>query len=335
MSEQSGTRDPLLQVNEAGFDYKLNRGLFQSKQSLRAVEGASFSLDRSQTLVVIGESGSGKTSLGRMISGDQPPHTGSVTIDNNQVSSLTPMKRARLVQPVVQDPSSVFDPRWRIGRSLEEPLRIHFGPGNYSRGSIEEILEATNLPSSILSRFPHQLSGGQLQRVAIARALLLKPKLLVCDEAVSALDATVQTKILDLLNAIQRDFGTSIVFITHDINLALRIGHRIAVMYLGKIIELGPAELVGSEQSHPYTRALFSAAPQFGRTRGRRATLRGEPPSPVHRPSGCAFHPRCPSAGDICRTQAPQTLTGNELHSISCHFEFKAPDALRIKELAG
>ncbi|WP_417766681.1 ABC transporter ATP-binding protein [Stappia sp.] len=335
MGEQSREIGPLLEVNEAGFDYMVRPGLFQARQRLRAVDAVSLSLNSSETLTVIGESGSGKTSLGQLMIGERSPSAGAVTLDGAHVSRISSKKRARLVQPVVQNPGSVFDPRWSIGRSLAEPLRIHFGSNCDIDGSVRAIVEETCLSLSVLTRFPHQLSGGQLQRAAIARALLLQPKLLVCDEAVTALDATVQSKIINLLNEVQRNSGVSIVFITHDINLAARMGHRIAVMYLGKIVELGPADQVGGRRSHPYTRALFRAAPRREGPRRKRATLQGELPNPLQRPSGCAFHPRCPSAGPLCREHAPPVLAIGAGHAISCHYDFSASEQPQMQELTG
>lgn len=326
---------PLLELDRVCVDFTLRKGLFARKLALRAVEGVSLALTGGETLAVVGESGSGKTTLGRAVIGDLHPTRGRVVINGVSLGSLSRKGRARIAQPVAQDPSAALDPRWTIRRLLREPFRIHKELASDPAAAIDDILEATRLPKALLERFPHELSGGQLQRVAIARALLLRPKLLVCDEAVSALDAAVQAEIVELLKSIQQEFGTAILFITHDLHLVPRIADRIAVMYLGRLVEIGRADRIGGSASHPYTQALYGAAPRIGRRTGKRATLQGEPPSPVDRPAGCAFHPRCPYAVDRCASVPPEPVSPGGSVFVSCHLAEEAP-AVRddIREMA-
>ncbi|POF28317.1 ABC transporter ATP-binding protein [Roseibium marinum] len=309
----------LIEVRDASVDFVMRGGFFAAKETLSAVDTVNLTLNRDETVAIVGESGSGKSTLGRLIIGDQKPTGGSIKIKGQEVRNLSRLVRSRLAQPVVQDPSSAMDPRWTIESLLEEPFRIHRELDSRDGAAIRDILSAVRLSETVLTRRPHELSGGQLQRVAIARALLLEPEILVCDEAVSALDASVQAEIVGLLKSIQKERHTAILFITHDLHLVPRIADRIAVMYLGQIVEIGSTQSVGGELSHPYTRALFGASPKIGRRQGKRATLQGEPPSPTNRLGGCPFHPRCSQAWNVCNSVIPALTATSDDQAVACH----------------
>lgn len=313
---------PVLEIVRASKAFQFKDRRFGPSRRLVAVREASLDIYPGQTVAIIGESGCGKSTLGRLATGELAPDSGSVMIAGRPVQALERAERARLVQPIPQDPKAALDPRWTVGRSLAEPLRLHRICSNGEiQASVDAALAKVGLDTAIAARFPREVSGGEAQRIVIARALLLSPKALVCDEAVSALDAAVQSDIIDLLLAIQKRERTALVFISHDLTLVGRIADRIEILYLGEIVESLPPDRLGRPGQHPYTSALTGAMPRIGRgpRNRKRATLAGEVPSPVERPAGCVFHPRCPHAVDRCRTTVPPSVEVAPGHRMTCH----------------
>ncbi len=286
------------------------------------IEDISLRLDIGRTLGLVGESGSGKSTLASVLIGDLWPSGGEARLSGRRPTEIPRRQRARIVQPIVQDPRASLDPRWPIGKLLSEPLEIHGDDIDKRHAKIASALEAVDLPSDILSRFPHEVSGGQAQRLAIARALVLDPQLLVCDEPLSALDLITQTGMISLFQRLKTQRRLSMLFISHDLAAVRELSDQMAVMYLGRIVEIGPPDVIGGPLSHPYTRALVAAAPRFttGLRRSGRAPILGEPPSHAAKPPGCAFHPRCPAAAPVCRRDAPPTVRIMGEHSVTCHF---------------
>ncbi|MBN9888268.1 ABC transporter ATP-binding protein [Salipiger abyssi] len=289
---------------------------------LRAVDGVNLTLNKAETLGLVGESGCGKSSLARCVVGLNTPQEGSIVVGGQALGTSAADRRAaaQRVQMVFQDPMGSLNPRHTVRRSIEQPLKIH-GRGSAAerRARVEELAAQVGLGLHLLDRYPHQISGGQRQRVSIARALTLEPELIVCDEAVSALDVSVQAQVLNLLTKLQRDLGVSFLFISHDLSVVRYVSHRIAVMYLGQIVELGDAESVWAERRHPYTRALTSSIPDAaGGMRGERLT--GDVPSAVNPPSGCPFRTRCRHAQAICAEARPALTDDGLPHLVACHF---------------
>ena len=277
------------------------KGLGRKPVRLRAVDGVSFHIDPGETLGLVGESGCGKSTVARLVLGLERPDAGRVAFESQEVQAAGSADWRRLrrrAQMVFQDPLSALDPRLNVGRQVLEPLDIHrIGTAAQRPQQLAAALAAVNLPAELAQRFPHELSGGQLQRIVIARALVLEPRLVVCDEPVSALDVSVQAQVVNLLGSLQRARGIAYLFISHDLKVIRHISHRVAVMYLGKLVETAPRDALFREPLHPYTQALIAAVPVPDPTRrGQRALLRGDPPSPIDPPSGCRFHTRCPLA---------------------------------------
>jgi oligopeptide/dipeptide ABC transporter ATP-binding protein len=238
------------------------------------------------------------------------------------------------MQMIFQDPFSSLNPRMTIAEIIGEPLLVNGMTDTAARNArVAGLLELVHLPRAYLNRFPHAFSGGQRQRIGIARALVLHPDFIVCDEPVSALDVSVQAQIVELLGRLRRELGLAYLFISHDLAVVAHVSDRIAVMYLGRIVELGPARAVVARPRHPYTQALLSAVPQVHATRGARIKLTGEPPSPLAPPDGCAFHPRCPYAQDICRRSRPDLTAGASGHAVACHFAESIPDLSPVQEV--
>ena len=278
-------------------------------RTVRAVSDVSFDLDSGEVLGVVGESGCGKSTLGRSLLRLIEPSAGEVRFDGRAVTRATAAQMKALrrdLQIIFQDPFGSLNPRHRVGTIIGEPLVVH-GVGNReSRDArVRELLKLVGLPEDAGRRFPHEFSGGQRQRIAIARALALDPKLIVADEAVSALDVSIQSQIINLIAALQKRLNLSLLFISHDLSVIRHVSDRIAVMYLGRIVEIGPAEAIMEGPSHPYTQALLSAIPKPGQREGKRIVLEGELPDPANPPEGCAFHTRCPHVMDICRRERP------------------------------
>ncbi|WP_226782897.1 ABC transporter ATP-binding protein [Oceaniglobus trochenteri] len=310
--------------------YTARRGLLGRPARVRAVDGVSLRVKRGETLGIVGESGSGKSTLGRVLLGIDAAQKGTVHIDGAPMPAFgTPGWRAlrARIQMVYQDPLAALDRRLSVAHQLREPLDIHhLGDGESRSARISEVMQSVGLRPDQAGKFPHELSGGQRQRVVIARALMTEPELLVCDEPVSALDVSIQAQVVNLLADLQRDRGLGMVFISHDLKVVRNLCDRVAVMYLGRIVEEGPAEAVFADPRHPYTQALISSVPQPGRAANSRIILQGEPPDPGNRPPGCAFHPRCPMAEDSCRRAIPETRAVGGARSAACHLV--APAAL-------
>lgn len=298
------------------------QGLLEKRQVLRAVDGVSFAINEGEIFGLVGESGCGKSTTGQLLVQLVKQTQGELYFQGRPLGGLSAgeMKSLRRdVQIVFQDPYSSLNPKKTIGWTLEEPLIIHrIGDKMTRRRIVAETLEQVGLDPGYASRYPHELSGGQRQRVGIAAALVLSPKFIVIDEAVSALDVSVQSQILNLLKELQMKRGLTYLFISHDLNVVEYISDRVGVMYLGKMVEIFEVGREGAEPLHPYTKALFSAIPDV-KMRKERVTLQGEVPSPIDPPSGCAFHPRCPLATDRCRSAAPELKRVGPGHEISCH----------------
>lgn len=293
--------------------------------ALHAVSGVDLAVYEGETLALVGESGCGKSTLGRLLLGLLPPTQGQVFFDGQDLAALPPARlRAlrRQMQLVFQDAAAALNPRWTVGQSLAEPLRIHnlCPRGEYAaRGAA--LLTQVGLAPDLLDRYPHQLSGGQRQRVGLARALALSPRLVVCDEPVSALDVSVQAQMLNLLADLQASQGLTYVLISHDLGVVRHSADRVCVMFLGRVCEVGPTQALFSAPRHPYTKFLLDSVPRPDPTRRGESgpPLAGEIPSPVHPPSGCRFRTRCPYAQDICAQTVPP-LTGAGDHQAACHF---------------
>lgn len=290
-----------------------------------ALAGVDLCIQRQETLGVVGESGCGKTTLGRCIMGLIRPTAGQVLFEGEDLVPLSrgQMRRYRRnMQMVFQSPYASFDPRFSVLSSLGEPLRAHIGlRGQALVARARELLEQVGMPGEILYRYPHEFSGGQLQRIAVARALALHPKFLVLDEPTSALDVSVQAQIINLLQSLQRDLQLTYLFITHHLSLVEHISDRVAVMYLGKVVELSATEAIfAGEARHPYTEALLSAAPSLDpEFRRERIILQGGVPDPANPPSGCSFHPRCAAAVDVCSQAEPVLVDIGKGHLVACH----------------
>ncbi len=312
--------DVVLQVENAAVTYAM-----QGREALQAVRGVDLTVRESETIAVVGESGSGKSSLVRAALGLVPMQAGSVALCGVHLQGLVeerPKATRRGVQLVFQDPAGSLNPQMRVAKIVAEPLRVHEPTlGELQRlESVTAMLEKVGLSAEYLDRYPHQLSGGQAQRVAIARALILKPKVLICDEAVAALDGIVRGQILKLLRDVQTESGLSIIFISHDLSVVRAVSHRVMVMYMGATVELADNESLFGNAKHPYTRALLEAVPvPDPEHAGGKATLEGEIPSALNPPSGCAFHPRCPHAQEICSVEAPEEKTVGGA-TVRCHF---------------
>ncbi|MFC9711490.1 ABC transporter ATP-binding protein [Paenibacillus sp. NPDC056933] len=315
----------ILEVRNLKKHYPIRKGLF-SKQvgAVKAVDGVTLSVERGETLAVVGESGCGKSTTGRAILRLIEPTDGEVFFEGRDVRKLTPEELRRFrtdMQMVFQDPYASLDPRWTVQRTLEEPLLTHHNLGkNELKSRIEELMEVVGLSPYQAHRFPHEFSGGQRQRIGIARALALNPKFIVCDEPVSALDVSIQAQVLNLMQDLQEQFGLTYMFISHDLSVVKFISDRVAVMYLGKVVELAPTSELFTEALHPYTKALMSAVPvPDPNVQKERIVLSGDVPNPENPPSGCAFHTRCPYVKDECRSVIPELREISPGRQVACH----------------
>ncbi|MER7166699.1 dipeptide ABC transporter ATP-binding protein [Micromonospora sp. NPDC000207] len=324
--------DVVLRVENLVKHFPLKRsGSLRASGVVKAVDGISFDLRRGETLGVVGESGCGKSTLARTLVGLEKPTSGTVRFGDEEVHTARGRRlRAlrRRIQIVLQDPYTSLNPRRTIREILTQPFEIHpeVLPKARRTERISELLDLVGLdPSLHLDRYPYQFSGGQRQRIGIARALALQPDVVVCDEPVSALDVSVQAQVVNLLERLQKEIGVAYVFIAHDLSVVRHISDRVAVMYLGKLVETGPGAPLYDAPRHPYTKALLSAVPvpePAGRSDRQRILLAGDPPSPVNPPSGCRFRTRCWQATDTCATQEP-ALSGPE-HPVACHYPLAA-----------
>lgn len=306
MSQQA-----LIQARDLHKYYTVKKGLLQANKSLQALSGASFDLHAGQTLAVVGESGCGKSTLARLLTLIEQPTAGQLTLDGIDLANANQKQVAKqlrqTVQMVFQDPFGSLNPRQKVGDILQEPLIINTDlNAAQRREQVLAMMQRVGLRDEHFHRYPHMFSGGQRQRIAIARALILKPKIVVLDEPVSALDVSIQAQVLNLLIELQQELGLAYVFISHDLSVVQHIADQVLVMYLGKPVEQGTSEAVFSNPQHPYTQALLSATPQANTLRKRkRIKLTGELPSPLDPPTGCSFHPRCQNAIAQCKTTAP------------------------------
>ena len=322
---------PLLDVRDLVKHYGARAMLGRSAAPVRAVDGVSLVLGRGETLGLVGESGCGKTTVGRTIIRLQEPTSGQALLDGVDIFRLGPdALRAfrRRVQMIFQDPYGSLNPRMRVGDAIAEGMDIHhIGTKPQRRGRVATLLEEVGLDAGYASRYPHEFSGGQRQRIGIARALAVEPELIICDEPVSSLDVSVQAQVLNLLSDLQRARGLSYLFIAHDLAVVRQVADRIAVMYLGRIVETGPADRVLSAPRHPYTVALRSAVPEASVTpTAARIVLSGDPPSPAAPPPGCAFHTRCfhPKRDERCRIERPELRPLAGVH-VACHYAESTP----------
>ena len=296
----------------------------KEKRVIKAVDGITFSIKKGETFGIVGESGCGKSTLGRGILRLIEPTSGEVIYDGVKMSSLheKEMKDLRKkIQIIFQDPSACLNPRRTMKQILMEPFRVHgIKDRELIEGRIHELVELVGLADYHLSRYPHELSGGQKQRIGIARALALNPELIICDEAVSALDVSVQAQVINLLDELQQKLGLTYVFISHNLNVVHHISDRVGVMYLGKMVEIATADELYDHQAHPYTQALLSAIPQIdpGKT-SKRIILQGEVPSPANPPGGCYFHTRCPRCTERCTQEEPPLHDIGDGHLTACH----------------
>ena len=319
--------EALLEVRDLTKTFPLGGGFFgRNRDRVRAVDGISFDIAAGTTLALVGESGSGKSTTARLLLQLIRADSGSVRFEGTDLMGLggATLRRARReMQMVFQDPYSSLDPSWTVGDIIVEPLRIHLGlRGSELEDRGADLLRRVSLDPSHLRRYPYEFSGGQRQRIAIARALALSPKLIICDEPVSALDVSTQASVISLLQRFQSELGLSYLFIAHDLSVVRRVSDRIAVMYLGRVVEEGPAAQVYEQPRHPYTQALLSAIPMPDprrQARRRRIVLSGDIPNPISPPSGCHFHPRCPYVMDRCRVDDPKLLPAGEDRAAACH----------------
>jgi peptide/nickel transport system ATP-binding protein len=320
---------PLLQVNDLKKHFPIRGGLFSRKSSwVHAVDGVSFEVQRGETLSLVGESGCGKSTVGRAILRLFDITAGQVVLDGQRIDDLSPGRlrnnMRRRVQVVFQDPFSSLNPRMRVRDILAEPIR-NFGLAKSPaelEARVAALMDTVRLPRDAVDRWPHEFSGGQRQRIGIARALAAEPELIVCDEAVSALDVSVKAQIVNLLQDLQKELGLALLFISHDLAIVEHMTHRVAVMYLGKIVEMAPKQQIFAAPKHPYTKALLSAVPvpEPGAARTR-MILKGDVPSLINPPKGCRFHTRCPFVFDRCRTEEPELRSTEDGRWVACHLK--------------
>ncbi len=319
---------PLLQVRDVQTHFDIHqKGAFfwQKPATLKAVNGVSFDLKAGETLGVVGESGCGKSTLARTIIGLVKAKSGSILFDGKELVGLSEKgwkKKRQEIQMIFQDPLASLNPRMTVGDIIAEPLRTYhpeLGKEEIDK-RVREIMKKVGLLPNVINRYPHEFSGGQCQRIGIARALILRPKLIICDEPVSALDVSIQAQVINLLQEVQEEMGLALIFIAHDLSVVKHISDRVLVMYLGNAVEVGTDVSVYDKPTHPYTQALMSAVPlpDPDLERGKSVQLlEGDLPSPINPPSGCVFRTRCPKATDACAQTKP-SLAGNEFHQVAC-----------------
>jgi oligopeptide/dipeptide ABC transporter ATP-binding protein len=324
--------EEILRVQGLVKHFPLTEGVLLRRQvgQVKAVDGVSFGLRKGETLGLVGESGCGKSTLAKLLMALERPTSGTIEFDGRDVSTMRRRELSRRMQMVLQDPYTSLNPRMTVGDIVGEPFAIHGDPKGGRRARVRELLEIVGLEPDHVNRYPHQFSGGQRQRIGIARALALRPEVIICDEPVSALDVSVQAQVMNLLTELQREFGLSYLFIAHDLAVVRHISDRVAVMYLGKIVEVGDEAQIYDHPTHPYTQALLAAVPVPDPTRrGGRVVLEGDVPSPTNPPSGCRFRTRCWKAEERCAAEEPalEPRDGSP-HPSACHFA--APDERKI-----
>ena len=321
--------EPILQVRDLVKHFPITRGvLFQRTIGhVRAVDGVSFDLNKGETLGIVGESGCGKSTLAQVLMRLEKPTSGSATFEGRDMFAMKGPELRKLrrdMQIVLQDPYTSLNPRRTVGDIVGEPFEIHpeVAPKGERRRRVQELLDVVGLNPEHIHRYPHQFSGGQRQRIGIARALALKPKVIVCDEPVSALDVSIQAQVMNLLGELQQEFGLSYVFIAHDLGVVRHLSDRVGVMYLGRMVEVGTGEQIYQHPQHPYTQALLSSVPvPDPALRGKREVIRlsGDVPSPANPPSGCRFRTRCPYADERCAAEVPEFKEVTSGHWAACH----------------
>ena len=334
MTAGTGDSGPLLEARDVVQEFVVRDYGGVKGGVVHAVSGVSFDLWRGETLGIVGETGSGKSTLARSVLQAPRPKSGSVLFQGSDLVSLRGralLEARRHMQMVFQDPYGSLDPRWRVEDLVEEPLIAYrLGERAERRRRVAEVLELVGLnPATYARRRPRELSGGQCQRVAIARAVALSPALIICDEAVSSLDVLIQAQVLNLFEQLRGELALSYLFIAHDLALVKQVSDRVAVMYLGKLCEVGPAETIYRQPLHPYTKALLDSIPSPDPAAPRStaaATIKGEPPSPIHPPSGCRFRTRCPRAQELCAQEEPPLASSGGQHSVACHFPLEVAD---------
>jgi oligopeptide transport system ATP-binding protein len=322
--------EPILEVTDLVKHFPVRVGVLFKRTigQVKAVDGVSFTLNKGETLGVVGESGCGKSTLAQVLMRLEPPTSGGAKFEGRDMFAMRGAELRKLrrdIQIVLQDPYTSLNPRMTVGDIVGEPFEIHtdVAPKGSRRQKVQDLLDTVGLNPEHIHRYPHQFSGGQRQRIGIARALALRPKVIVCDEPVSALDVSIQAQVMNLLGELQSDLGLSYVFIAHDLSVVRHLSDRVAVMYLGKIVETGTEDQIYERPTHPYTQALLSAVPVPDPTqRGRRDVIRltGDVPSPINPPSGCHFRTRCWKAQDICATEEPALVVRAGDHPSACHF---------------
>ncbi len=316
----------LLEIDKLKVYFPIRKGLLdRAKECVRAVDGVSFSIEAGETVGLVGESGCGKTTLSRAVIQLIKPTSGRIIFEGEDIANLSEAAlrvRRRRFQMIFQDPYSSLNPRLTVLDLIGEALDIHslVSDAPARRERVEGLLKSVGLDPSHAARYPHEFSGGQRQRIGIARALAVEPRLIVCDEPVSALDVSVQAQIINLLKDLQQELGVAYLFVAHDLAVVEHISHRILVMYLGRIVEAGEAKNLCRSPKHPYTQALLSAVPVVdSESKRRRIFLGGDVPSPIHPPSGCPFHPRCPIAEARCKTEVPLLREVEADRAVACH----------------
>ena len=317
--------ESLLRAENIVKRFPIHGGLFSKEiAAVKAVQNVSFDIKKGETLGLVGESGCGKSTLGRSLIRLIEPTSGKIFFKDKDITNISGTELRELrkkMQIIFQDPYASLNPRMTIGAILEEPLIIHnlFDTPKDRRDRITELINLVGLRPEHLSRYPHEFSGGQRQRVGIARALAVNPELIICDEPVSALDVSIQAQVINLLMELQQKLGLTYVFIAHDLKVVEHVSHRVAVMYLGQIVEMADSDELYRNPQHPYTKALLSAIPvPDPKPRAERIILTGDVPSPINPPNGCHFNPRCPVASDACRTDPPQLKEVSTRHFVSC-----------------
>jgi peptide/nickel transport system ATP-binding protein len=318
---------PLLQVDGLVRHFSIHKPLLARltdrgpKQVVRAVDGLSFGIERGQTLSLVGESGCGKSTVAKLIMGLQGVTAGTLRFDGQPLTDDRPADLRRRMQMIFQDPYASLNPRWRVARIIAEPLRTYgmIPDAKALRAEVDRLLEFVGLAAGDGDKFPHEFSGGQRQRISIARAISTKPEFLVCDEPTSSLDVSVQAQILNLMRQLQRDLGLTYLFISHDLAVVNYISDWIGVMYLGRLVELAPAQDILSRPKHPYTRLLLETVPDISMKNRDAKRLTGEVPNPITPPPGCHFHPRCPMVQPRCLTEAPKIRLLDQTR-VACHF---------------